>query len=103
MGFTDYGIERFDAEADRAREALNTTVEGLRAVALGGATLHAYMVGLDTGERYVLTGEDAYGKAMRREAGSIQAVQAIQKAARGYKRAWHIRSDGTWKQVWTRY
>ena len=102
MGFTDYGIERFDAEADRAREALDT-VEGRRASALGGATLHAHMIGLDTRERYVLTGKDAYGKAMRREAGSIHAVLAITKAAWGYKRAWHIREDGTRRQVWTRY
>lgn len=102
MKFTDYAFERFEAEKDEAEKSL-ATPEGYRAASLGGATLHAYMVGLDAGERYVLTGQDAYGKRMRREAGSIHAVLAIVRGAWGYKRAWHVREDGTRKQVFSRY
>lgn len=98
---TKYGRARADAERDKIAQEVASTPEGRRAFEVGGATLHAYATGLDVGERYVLLGKDAFDQPMRREAGSMIAVDAIYRAAWGYDRAYHIDSKGHHK-VWTR-
>jgi hypothetical protein len=99
---TEPARERHLAEVQRAAEKVEGTVEGRRAAALGGASAHAYVCGLDVGEKYVITGHDNFGKRMRREAGSIFAVSAIMSAAYGYKRAWYIDSEGKRTRVFSR-
>lgn len=94
MRFTEYGNKRSETEKSAIQKIVHESADGARAFALGGASLHAYCTGIDVGERYVLTGRDAYGRQMRREAGSILAAYSIMRAAWGYSRVWHVREDG---------
>lgn len=94
MRFTEYGNERIATEEAAVQKIVRESESGARAFALGGASMNAYCTGINVGERYVLTGRDAYGRKMRREAGSILAAYAVMRAAWGYSRVWHVREDG---------
>lgn len=87
---------------DYAFENLTFSTPANLGETLSGAAAHAATIAHDTGERFVLTGKDASGRRIRREARSLSGAYAVMVAAWGFNRAWHVRPDGTRRLAITR-